>query len=488
MMTTLRLSYAKQHGVLLQMQEHHIDVLFCVEPSLTVLTELRRQTKQPLRLIQVDQAAFNATLVKTYESTSTAAMQVAEDFGEKLSLSSLMEHLPKTEDLLDQQDDAPIIHLLNALLNEAIQEGASDVHVETFEDRISIRFRVDGVLRTVIEPPRVLAPLIISRIKVMAKLDIAEKRLPQDGRISLRRGSHTVDVRVSTIPTNHGERAVLRLLDKQNTRLDLTELGMDETRLQLLKNIIQKPHGILLVTGPTGSGKTTTLYAALTLLNNHERNILTVEDPIEYDLPGIGQTQVNTKINMTFAKGLRAILRQDPDVVMVGEIRDLETAQIAIQASLTGHFVLSTLHTNSAIGAATRLQDMGVEPFLLASSLTAVLAQRLARLLCVHCKIMKTANEAECALMGLPFDQAPLIAHPKGCEHCRLTGYAGRTGIYELIVIDEAMRRYIHENTDEQTMRHYARRLYQGLRQDGFRRVCLGDTSLEEITRVTLED
>lgn len=484
-MNELRFSYAKQHGVLVTDEGESLNVIYHAEPALSVYAELRRQFKKPLVCQQVSGEAFNAALVKAYETDSTTAMQMAEDFGEALNLSELMQSLPKPEDLLEKQDDAPIIRLLNALLSEAIKEGASDVHIETFEDRIAIRFRVDGVLRTVVEPPRVLAPLMVSRIKVMAKLDIAEKRLPQDGRITLRLGAHAVDVRVSTMPTNHGERAVLRLLDKQNARLDLAELGMDASRLALFTQLIQKPHGILLVTGPTGSGKTTTLYAGLTLLNNHERNILTVEDPIEYDLAGIGQTQVNPKINMTFAKGLRAILRQDPDVVMVGEIRDLETAQIAIQASLTGHMVLSTLHTNSAIGAMTRLSDMGVEPFLLASSLTGVLAQRLARLLCSACKQFKKATPAECELMGV---READIAHPVGCSACRQTGYVGRTGIYELIAVDDTLRGFIHDKTSEQRMRDYLRVSYPSLRQDGYRRVLLGDTSLAEVTRVTSED
>lgn len=484
-MSQLSFSYAKRHGILVADEGEALKVIYHALPSLSVYTELRRQFQKPLVCEQVSAEAFNAALVKTYETDSTTAMQMAEDFGEAINLSELMQSMPKAEDLLDKQDDAPIIRLLNALLAEAIKEGASDVHIETFEDRIIIRFRVDGVLRTVLEPPRVLAPLMVSRIKVMAKLDIAEKRLPQDGRIALRLGAHAVDVRVSTMPTNHGERAVLRLLDKKNARLDLLELGMDAPRLALFTQLIQKPHGILLVTGPTGSGKTTTLYAGLTLLNNHERNILTVEDPIEYDLLGIGQTQVNPKINMSFAKGLRAILRQDPDVVMVGEIRDLETAQIAIQASLTGHLVLSTLHTNSAIGAITRLSDMGLEPFLLASSLTGVLAQRLARLLCVACKQFKKATAAECDLMGVVEAD---IAHPVGCRACRQTGYAGRTGIYELIAVDDTLRGFIHEKASEQRMRDYLRVSYPSLRQDGYRRVLLGDTSLAEITRVTSED
>lgn len=489
MITPIRFSYAKRYGVLItESRPDSVKVIYHQKPNASALAEIRRKVQLPLQLEEVSEAVFNEQLVKTYETDSTTAMHMAEGLGESMNLSDLMQELPKAEDLLEKQDDAPIIRLLNALLSEAIKEAASDVHIETFEDHVTIRFRVDGILRQVLEPPRVLAPLIISRIKVMAKLDIAEKRLPQDGRITLRIGGRAVDVRVSTMPTNHGERAVLRLLDKQSAHLDLAELGMEPKTLSLLTKLITKPHGIILVTGPTGSGKTTTLYAALTVLNDKQRNILTVEDPIEYDLVGIGQTQVNSKINMTFAKGLRAILRQDPDVVMVGEIRDLETAQIAIQASLTGHLVLSTLHTNSAIGAITRLDDMGVEPFLLASSLTGVLAQRLMRLLCQKCKEPRTADAMECKLLGIAQNDAPTLYQPKGCEHCRYLGYAGRTGVYELIAIDEQLRRMIHGDAPEQDMRQYARTLFPSIRQDGYRRVLLGHTSFEEVLRVTSED
>jgi general secretion pathway protein E len=488
-MNPLRFAFAKRHGVLVtEVENDYAKIMYQQKPPLTVIAEVRRQLQRPLVLQQVSEEEFNQCLVKTYETDSSTAMQMAEDLGESLNLSDLMHELPKAEDLLEKQDDAPIIRLLNALLSEAIKEGASDVHIETFEDHVTIRFRVDGILREVLEPPRILAPLIISRIKVMARLDIAEKRLPQDGRITLRIGGRAVDVRVSTMPTNHGERAVLRLLDKQSTRLDWAELGMEPTALALLRDLITKPHGIILVTGPTGSGKTTTLYAGLIVLNDKKRNILTVEDPIEYDLVGVGQTQVNNKIQMTFAKGLRAILRQDPDVVMVGEIRDLETAQIAIQASLTGHLVLSTLHTNSAIGAITRLDDMGVEPFLLASSLTGVLAQRLMRLLCKHCKKPMPATAKECELMGVSFDTSPIIYHPVGCPSCRHTGYAGRSGLYEVIAVDETLRTMIHDRKPEQQMRKYARALYPSLRQDGYRRILMGDTSLEEVLRVSGED
>lgn len=489
MINPLRFTFAKRYGVLVtDINENSATVIYHQPPPLYVLSEIRRRLQLPIQLQQVSDQEFAQTLVRTYETDSNTAMQMAEDLGDSMNLSELIHELPKAEDLLEKQDDAPIIRLLNALLSEAIKEGASDVHIETFEDHVTIRFRVDGILREVLAPPRVLAPLIVSRIKVMARLDIAEKRLPQDGRITLRIGGRAVDVRVSTMPTNHGERAVLRLLDKQSARLDLAELGMEANSLTLLKSLILKPHGIILVTGPTGSGKTTTLYAGLTVLNDKERNILTVEDPIEYDLVGIGQTQVNNKINMTFAKGLRAILRQDPDVVMIGEIRDLETAQIAIQASLTGHLVLSTLHTNTAIGAITRLDDMGVEPFLLASSLTGVLAQRLMRILCNNCKKEDKASVSECALLGVSESNPPSICRPIGCNQCRQTGYSGRSGVYELIAIDEKLRTMIHDRNPEQEMRKYARQSFPSIRQDGFRRVLMGDTSLEEILRVTSSD
>jgi general secretion pathway protein E len=350
----------------------------------------------------------------------------------------------------------------------------------------TVRYRIDGVLREVLTPQRALAPMLVSRIKVMAKLDIAEKRLPQDGRISLQIGGRNVDLRISTLPTTHGERVVMRILDKQQAQLDLRRLGMSSTDQQAIEKLINKPHGILLVTGPTGSGKTTTLYASLTQLNTSERNILTVEDPIEYDLPGVGQTQVNLKAEMTFAKGLRAMLRQDPDVVMVGEIRDLETAETAVQASLTGHLVLSTLHTNSAIGAITRLQDMGVESFLLSSSLIGMVAQRLVRLLCPHCKKATLADPATCLLLGLNSHGAPpTIYQPQGCDQCAHIGYAGRTGIYEVIMVDDKLRQMITEKASEQELEKQARMHSMSMQADGIRRILNGSTTVEEVLRVT---
>ena len=338
------------------------------------------------------------------------------------------------------------------------------------------------------QPPRALAPLIASRIKVMAKLDIAEKRLPQDGRISLRIAGRAVDVRVSTMPLGHGERVVLRILDKQAGRLDLHNLGMDDATLKRMDQMVHRPHGIVLVTGPTGSGKTTTLYAALGRVNNTDRNIVTVEDPIEYYIDGIGQTQVNTKVDMTFARGLRAILRQDPDVVMVGEIRDLETVQIAVQASLTGHMVFSTLHTNTAVGAITRLRDMGVEPFLLSSSLIGVLAQRLVRLLCKECRTAYQPDASECQMLGLPADKPPTLYLPNGCDKCNHSGYDGRTGIYELIEVDDELKTLIHDGSAEHELEQYVRKSSPSIRADGIRRILAGETSLEEVLRVTRED
>ena len=485
--------YAKRHGVLVKSWEDGCAIVVCrPDASTLALTELRRFLGAPLKLQHATPEDFEALLAQSYEHDSTQAMQMMGDLGETIDLFSIAQQLAEPEDLLETEDDAPIIRLINALLTEAIKENASDIHIEPFENRLLVRFRVDGMLHEVLEPKRVLAPLIAARIKIMAKLDIAEKRLPQDGRISLRVAGRPVDVRVSTLPSGHGERVVLRLLDKQAGRLNLEQLGMSPAGLEVMHRIVEKPHGIILVTGPTGSGKTTTLYAALTRLNTKTRNIMTVEDPIEYYLDGVGQTQVNIKVDMTFARGLRAILRQDPDVVMVGEIRDLETAEIAVQASLTGHMVLSTLHTNTAVGAVARLRDMGVEPFLLSSSLVGVLAQRLVRLLCPHCKQATSATPADCNLFGVLHDQSrnqpPTLYTAVGCELCSFSGYRGRTGIYEVIEVDHTLRTLIHEGAGEQELETYARTFSPGIRQDGLRRVLTGVTTLEEVLRVTRED
>jgi len=427
-------------------------------------------------------------MTDAYQRDSSEARQLMEDIGaDSDDFFSLAEELPQDEDLLESEDDAPIIKLINAMLGEAIKEGASDIHIETFEKSLCIRFRVDGVLRDVLAPSRKLAPLLVSRVKVMAKLDIAEKRVPQDGRISLRIGGRAVDVRVSTMPSSHGERVVMRLLDKNATRLDLHSLGMTAENHENFRKLIQRPHGIILVTGPTGSGKSTTLYAGLQELNSNERNILTVEDPIEFDIDGIGQTQVNPKVDMTFARGLRAILRQDPDVVMIGEIRDLETAEIAVQASLTGHLVMSTLHTNTAVGAITRLRDMGIEPFLISSSLLGVLAQRLVRTLCNECKEPYEADKEQKKLFGLKKKESLTLYHAKGCEECGHKGYRGRTGIHELLMIDDSVQELIHSEAGEQAIDKAIRGTTPSIRDDGLSKVLKGVTSLEEVMRVTKE-
>ena len=412
---------------------------------------------------QLDATSLAQRISASYAGAESSAAMVMSEVEGEADLARMMQELPAVEDLLEASADAPIIRMLNALLMQAAKDGASDIHIEPYERHSSVRFRIDGTLREVVQPNRALHAALISRLKIMADLDIAEKRLPQDGRISLRLGQRAIDVRVSTLPGAHGERAVLRLLDKSQSRLTLAAVGMQGPTLQRFEQLIAQPHGIVLVTGPTGSGKTTTLYAALQQLDAAHFNIMTVEDPIEYELSGIGQTQVTPKIDLDFAKALRAILRQDPDIIMIGEIRDKETAQIAIQASLTGHLVLATLHTNDAVSAVTRLSDMGIEPFLLSSSLLGVLAQRLVRKLCPSCQ-------------------------GAGCVACGQTGYLGRTGIFELLSTDEALRGLIHDRASEAELLSAAKR--QGMismREDGERLVAQGVTSAQELLRVTRE-
>jgi general secretion pathway protein E len=478
--------FAQTHGVLLDDTQVPPCIYYRSGLKSQVLGELRRFVDGPMQAEQLSDADFQARLTQTYQKDNSEAVQVAEDMGSDIDLTRLADEIPETGDLMDAEDDAPVIRLINAILSQAVREQASDIHIETFEDKLTVRFRVDGVLNEVLSPKRMLAPLLVSRLKVMAKLDIAERRIPQDGRISIKLAGHAVDIRVSTIPSAHGERVVLRLLDKQAGQLELGQLRMSEQVLKSYIKCLNIPHGIILVTGPTGSGKTTTLYAGLSHINDASRNILTIEDPIEYLLPGIGQTQVNSKVDMTFARGLRAILRQDPDVVMVGEIRDTETAEIAVQASLTGHLVLSTLHTNTAVGAITRLHDMGVEPFLLSSSIVAVMAQRLIRLLCTSCKEGYESGEAELDLLGLDAAESPVrLYRAKGCSKCNNSGYRGRTGIYELIMMDDKLRNMIHEGLDEQAIVTYARTTSPGILDDGRQRIMSGDTTVEEVLRVT---
>jgi general secretion pathway protein E len=435
------------------------------------LAELSRTL--PLRVVPVRKPAeeLSAAIARAYAQQEGSAASVVDEVESDLDLSRLLQDIPKIEDLLETEDDAPIIRMINALLTQAARDGASDIHIEPFESYSLVRFRVDGALRDVVRPRRELHAALVSRIKIMAQLDIAEKRLPQDGRITLRIGGRPVDVRVSTLPTGHGERAVLRLLEKEAGRLDLGKLGMAAETLAAFDRLVRQPHGIVLVTGPTGSGKTTTLYSALNRIDSATTNVMTVEDPIEYDLDGIGQTQVNARIDMTFAKALRSILRQDPDVIMIGEIRDLETAQIAVQASLTGHLVLATLHTNDAVSAVTRLIDMGVEPFLLSSSLIGIGAQRLVRRLCTQCRQPDPVSRGWRAV---------------GCLACNRTGYSGRTGIYELLVVDDEIRSLIHRSAAEADIRAVAQRNGMStMRDDGQRWVRAGITSADEVVRVT---
>lgn len=479
-------SFAKRHGVLFRYEGDQVFIVRKQNTAWIALQEARRLLSKPAHDQLCDEQTFNALLSSSYAGDSGESQQVAAGLEDHPDLLSLADQVPEAEDLMDQEDDAPIVRLINALLSEAIRVSASDIHIEAFEKKLSVRLRVDGQLREIVQPRRELAPLLVSRIKVMAKLDIAEKRIPQDGRISLRLAGREVDVRVSTLPSSHGERVVMRLLDKQAGRLNMTHLGLMAADYERLKYLVHRPHGIILVTGPTGSGKTTTLYAALSDLNDHTRNILTAEDPIEYQLEGIGQTQVNTKVDMTFARALKAMLRQDPDVVMVGEIRDLETAEIAVQASLTGHLVLSTLHTNTAIGAVTRLKDMGIEPFLLSSSLIGVIAQRLVRTLCPHCVSWREADDFEQQLFQHISDEPHLkLPEPQGCEHCSYLGFSGRSAIYEIVPIDEHIRRMIHGNSAEYELEAYARRHAGSIREDGLKKVLAGKTTLEEVLRVT---
>lgn len=450
-----------------------------------VLQEVKRFIEMPFELIEAANDRFDEMLAAAYQRTSEDTDKELENMG-SIDLGSIADAIPETEDLLEQQENAPVIKLINALLIKAIEERASDIHIETFEKHMSIRFRIDGILQEVIKPKRSIAPMLVSRIKVMSHLNIAEKRLPQDGHISLKLAGREIDVRVSTIPTSGGERVVLRLLDKSLGKISLEDLGMSPDDLKTMRHIISKPHGVVLVTGPTGMGKTSTLYAALISLNDGRHNIMTVEDPIEYVIGGIGQTQVNKKINMDFAQGLRAILRQDPDIVMIGEIRDEETARTAIQASLTGHMVFSTLHTNSAIGAVARLRDMEIESYLLSSGLIGLIAQRLVRKLCNNCKEAYIADKNTYEFLEV--DSSPQLYRAKGCSECRGSGYKGRRGVFEVVSVDDEMQQLIHDGASEKELEICARKQSVGMFNESCRKVLSGETSVEEIRRVVLEE
>ena len=462
-------SFAKQYSLVFD----GIHLFQTAHTPLAALLEAQR-VLSAFKLVEVSADELEKQLQLRYQAGTDSALDIVSSLDNGDEFLPLAEALPQAEELLDSEDNAPVIRLLNAIIAEAIREQASDIHIEPNETCVRVRLRKDGVLQTVIEPKRELAPLLSSRIKIMAKLDIAERRLPQDGRMGIQYAGRPVDIRVSIIPSGLGERIVLRLLDRQSGRLNLDYLGMPKTIHLALNQLIQRPHGIILVTGPTGSGKTTTLYAALQQINQDSRNIMTIEDPIEYDLNGISQTAVNTQTGMTFAQGLRSILRQDPNVIMVGEIRDLETAKVAVQASLTGHLVFSTVHTNTAAGTITRLQDMGVEPFLLSSGVIGVLAQRLVRRLCNECKrpdpLATTTGDAFAAV---------------GCSHCQHTGYQGRVGIYELLEVTEAIKMSIHDGCGEQQLQQQARQQHTSLHQHGLQLVAQGITSTDEVLRVS---
>lgn len=448
------------------------------------LIEVRRVLDRPFDVALVPPAAFDRLLSDHYAMDGQATALAAVGMGDELDL--LADGIPTAEDLLDTADDAPAIRLINGVIADAARHGVSDIHIEPYESGLVVRMRIDGVLRETLRMPPHVAPVVVSRIKVMARLDIAERRVPQDGRMGLTLGGKLLDVRVSTLPSRAGERVVLRILDKDNAGIDLDALGMPPRMRALIDAAIHEPNGIVLVTGPTGSGKTTSLYAALRLLNDGSRNILTVEDPVEYAVDGVGQTQVNPKVGLTFAAGLRAILRQDPDVVMVGEIRDRETAEIAVQASLTGHLVLSTVHTNDAVGAITRMRDMKVEPFLLASTLRAVIAQRLVRRLCPACRRPVPAGGTVAPLLGIAPDA--IVHEAGGCADCAQTGYKGRVGVFEAVRVDETIRRLINDSGDEAAIARHAFAAGDTLAMAARRLVEQGVTTPVEAVRVSRRD
>ncbi len=486
-MVAIPYAFARRFGVVLEPGGgDHLAIAMREGADPRVLLELRRHLARPFDVGFVSAEEFDRKLSDAYAMDGQAAAVAAGTLGLGDELDMLAGDMPTADDLLDTADDAPAIRLINGIIADAARNGVSDIHIEPYETGLVVRMRIDGVLRETLRMPPHVAPVIVSRVKVMARLDIAERRVPQDGRIGLTLAGKLLDVRVSTLPSRAGERVVLRILDKENAGITLDVLGMTAAINTMLKGAISEPNGIILVTGPTGSGKTTTLYAALRLLNDGSRNILTVEDPVEYAMEGIGQTQVNPKVGLTFAAGLRAILRQDPDVVMVGEIRDKETAEIAVQASLTGHLVLSTVHTNDAVGAITRMRDMKIEPFLLASTLRAVIAQRLVRRLCQNCRKPVQAQGSVSALLG--FDPGAIVYEPVGCEECNGTGFKGRIGVFEAIRIDETIRRLINDGGDEAIIARHAFVNAPNLGSAARQLVRDGLTTPEEAVRVSRRD
>lgn len=489
----LPISFAKNYGILpLRKTESNEIVVAISDPFATEPLDDLRLLFEGVQIVPMlaPRAAITVAINTVYDRGAHSTGALAEDAAADLDTLAT-EISVEPQDLLEASDEAPIIRLVNSLLQQAVKERASDIHIEPFESEIRVRFRVDDILFEPMKPlPRALQASITSRIKIMGGLNIAEKRVPQDGRIRLKIAGRDYDVRLSTVPTAYGERVVLRLLPRTLDLLDLKKIGFREAQLPAIERLITRPNGIFLVTGPTGSGKTTTLYAALAAINAPTKNIITIEDPVEIQLPGVGQIEVNTKTGMTFARGLRSVLRQDPNVILVGEIRDLETAEIAIQASLTGHLVLSTLHTNDAPSAITRLVDMGVEPFLVGSSLVAVLAQRLVRVLCSACKQSYVPTPEQLAEVGIAAPATPFpIYDAVGCEICKHTGYKGRIGIFELLLIDDEIRAMISQNIDAKTIKRKA--IAKGmstLRQDGAQAVLRGVTSIAEVLRATEDE
>jgi general secretion pathway protein E len=489
------INFAKQARILPLRRDGASVVVAVADPlDTTALDHARMLVGTSLLPVVASAGAIVDAINAVYDRALNEAEQLVGEMEAQDDLDSVAHQLEEPQDLLEADDEAPIIRLVNSLLFRAAKERASDIHIEPMERDLIVRFRIDGVLQEVIKPPKRYQNSIVSRVKVMGQLNIAEKRLPQDGRIRIKLAGRDIDIRLSTIPNVHGERIVMRLLDKTSTLLDLTEIGMDKHILTQIEAVIRRSHGIILVTGPTGSGKTTTLYAALSMINTPDLNILTVEDPVEYQLQGISQMAINPKIGLTFAAGLRSFLRQDPDVIMVGEIRDRDTAEIAIQASLTGHLVFSTVHTNDSSGAVTRLVDMGVEPFLVASSLTAVLAQRLVRRLCSVCRAAHTPSAEELAEIGMTPEQvlkagSPPVYRAVGCPSCGQTGYRGRTGIYEFLPVDDDIRMLAIKNVDSNTIKKQAvKRGMTTLLDDGARKVLAGETTIAEVLSVTQED
>jgi general secretion pathway protein E len=485
---SVSIQYLKKHKIVPLITSQDSAIAVNDPTNFQPVDDLRNLLKSPdLPVVLSSQEAIIAAINMAYDMSRSSAKDYFEEINES-STDDLISEISETADLLDETSDAPIIKLVNLLVAGAIKDRASDIHVEPYSGNLKIRYRIDGILYDILSLPRRIQSPLVSRIKIMAKLNIAEKRLPQDGRIEIKIADRLVDIRVSVIPTAFGERVVLRLLDKSANILMLSDLGMHDERIKLLNRLIKSPYGIILVTGPTGSGKTTTLYAALSTINQPEINIITIEDPIEYQMDGVGQIQVNPKIDLTFAAGLRSIVRQDPDVILIGEIRDRETAEIAIQSSLTGHLVFSTLHTNDAASAVTRLIDMGIEPFLVTSSVIAIIAQRLVRVLCPHCKEIYKPDKETLANLGLALSvlKKNSFYRKKGCNLCMHTGYRGRTAIFEIMIVDDEIKRLVLKTSDANQINELA--LKQGmitLQKDGIDKALKGITTTEEVLRVT---